>query len=90
MRKLIRVKQEHIDAAGNVYSVQSCPIARAIKDVFPDLDVYVQHYTIWLGHNFMRIEQPESVHAFVRKYDTPSKRKSVKPFNFYLEVPNNA
>ncbi len=88
MRKLIRVKQEHIDAAGNSYTTTSCPVARAIRDEIDETNINVTCSRIWIGDT--PILHSTRVNAFVRKYDNPSKRKSVKPFNFYLEVPDNA
>ena len=88
MRKLIRVKQEHIDAAGDDYSIDTCPVARAIRDEIDETNINVTCTIIWIGDR--PVLQPTRVHAFVRKYDNPSKRESVKPFNFYLEVTDNA
>lgn len=88
MRKLIHVKQEHIDAAGDFYTAKSCPVARAIRDEIDETDIDVTPTRIWVGDT--GILQPTRVNAFVRKYDSPRRRKSVKPFNFYLEVPDNA
>ena len=88
MRKLIRVKQEHIDATGDSYDMRTCPVARAIRDEIDETDVKVTQTRIWVGN--MTVLHPTRVNAFVRKYDTSSERKSVEPFNFYLEVSDNA
>lgn len=88
MRKLIHVKQEHIDAAGDTYTTDTCPVARAIRDEIAETNIHVTITRIWIGN--MTVLHPTRVNAFVRKYDNRSKRKSVKPFNFYLEVPDNA
>ncbi len=88
MRKLIHVKQEHIDAAGDSYDMRTCPVARAIRDEIDETNIKVTITRIWVRN--MTVLHSTRVNAFVRKYDNPSKRKSVKPFNFYLEVPDNA
>ena len=87
MRKLIHVKQEHIDAAGDDYDMRTCPVARAIHDEIDETDIKVTITRTWVRN--MTVLHPTRVRTFVRKYDSPVKRKSVKPFNFYLEVPDN-
>ncbi len=88
MRKLIHVKQEHIDAAGDDYDRRTCPVARAIHDEIDETDTKVTITRNCIGKT--SILHPTRVNAFVRKYDSSSvKRKSVKPFNFYLEVSDN-
>ena len=67
--------------------MRTCPVARAIRDEIDETDVKVTITRIWVRN--MAVLHPTRVHAFVRKYDSPVKRKSVKPFNFYLEVPDN-
>lgn len=88
MRKLIHVRQEHIDAVPRhaLHSAASCPVARAIKDAIPDSNPLVFKNKTFLDHT--AVDNPRSVRRFVDNFDDPSANgKPAKPFNFYLNLP---
>lgn len=78
MSKLIKVTKKHIQKGGKYYN--DCPVALAIKDVFPDKTVSVDGMYIFVTPK--NIKCPRSVSRFVNRYDD---EKSVKPFNFILK-----
>ncbi len=87
MKKLIRVTQEDI-RKGNRESKTNCPVAIAISRVFPRMHPLLVGSTmgilgVFTGIKF--IDLPRSAVRFIKKFDSC---KAVKPFNFYLDIPD--
>ena len=83
MKYLIKVKKEHIKK-GKLGTICSCPIALAIEDaLFTNVQIYFQKGRAcfpFTGTPFS-FNLPSRVKRFVARFD---KRRSVRPFNFYL------
>ena len=87
MKKLIKVTQKHIDK-GEPTKARFCPITLAVADATGGLHVATGNIiTSWhdpvRGHRSG--ELPRSAKRFISKFDSKNK---VKPFNFYLDIPD--
>lgn len=86
MRKLIKVKQSHIDEAririknGGLKSC-NCPIALALKEHFKARNVAVGVSSFSIDYNHLA-DTPRSCKRFIIKFDSG---KPVKPFNFFFK-----
>lgn len=83
MRKKIHVTAEDIEL-GTPYSVDSCPIALAIRRE-TGIAGAVGRETVRVRVRFDRIIRlPRAATRFIPRFDS---YREVKPFNFFLEVP---
>lgn len=95
MRKLIKVKQKHIND-GNANCPFSCPVALAVCDTLGILLTQNNSTTVGVSKDEFRITKysygfaeypyvhyrvPKSIKRFISKFD---RGNEVKPFNFYL------
>lgn len=80
MRKLIKVTEDDI-RYGIRSNCDACPIARAASREI-DRFVAVGGSSAEIGRLFCAL--PRSAMRFIRRFDNGA---PVKPFNFYLEVP---
>ena len=104
MKKLIKVEQKHINNCKSNYDGTSCPIALALKESLGTQDVEVGHSfyekdTSKILIKGSRIEGPRSTRRFINKIDNgrvsdpvqfSAFKKQLKPFNFWLELPDDA
>jgi hypothetical protein len=77
----VSVRHQHI-LAGRRSSRFHCPIALAIKDLFPGATVVVQLDTIRI--NGVPYPTPKRAAAYMGYYDTTPRKEDVKPINFTL------
>lgn len=87
-RVLIRVTQRHIlnGAAARLKLEQrnrSCPIALAVAETIQG-DVSVLYKFVNFSSHLLASSLPVRAMRFIARFD---RKKSVKPFNFYLEIP---
>lgn len=84
MKKLISVTEEHIKN-GEPCMCQYCPIAWAIGLACkPFLFKEVREDCVVVTETEDRVRLPRSARRFIHRFDSG---KSVKPFRFYLDVP---
>jgi len=84
MRVKIEVTQEDIDL-GVVADGDSCPIARSLRRIFPDLDVYVGGCYFDLideGIEIASVTLPKTAQRFIDRFD--GERATVRPETFYV------
>jgi hypothetical protein len=87
MRKLITVTEHHTNN-GLVNSRICCPIALAILEKVPGCHPYVGREHVGFEGRFKNQKPlPRSARRFIKKFDRYGKN-AVKPFRFYVEVPN--
>lgn len=82
---IITVTQKHIDE-GLIADCSRCPVALAIREVFPYVDeILIRSTDVWLGkgENLIVKELPIGVRFFIRNFDND---KDVKPFSFELTL----
>jgi hypothetical protein len=87
MRSKVCVSDEHI-MLGLQYNPHFCPVARAIREQVPGASgVSVTCKSIYMdvGRQWFFRVPPRSVARFIERFD---KDASGKPFNFYLEIPD--
>lgn len=90
MRKLIKVEQRHINR-GVREDADSCPVARACNAAKLGYEFSAKGETLDFkrgGDYYLPTTAPRSVQRFIKRFDKLG-RKAVKPFNFYLELPEN-
>ena len=75
MRTLIKVQTKHIKN-GHRGSASCCPVALAVRETIGRL-LYV------CTNKTGPYENPRSVKRFIKRFDA---KKSVKPFNFFLDI----
>ena len=75
----IKVEQKHIDA-GERWSPLNCPVALAIKEVYPEVVLVLSDSVETKEHSF---PMPEDVRAFVEDFDSD---KPVSAFEFELSL----
>lgn len=84
MKKLISVTEEHIKN-GEPSMCRYCPIAWAIGLACkPFLFKEVREDCVVVTETEDRVRLPRSARRFIHRFDSG---KSVKPFRFYLDVP---
>lgn len=89
-RVLVSVTQEDIEAARAMprdsFRCETCPVACAIKRRLRLDDPYpkVSTFDATLDFRLTSIDLPESARRFIRAFDDD---QPVKPFRFYLTVP---
>lgn len=83
MRKMVHVRQEHIDR-GECHNPFKCPIALAMNNDTGELySVGVDSYHIEDSpRDFPRL-LPRRAKQFIKLFDN---KKPVIPFNFYIEI----
>ncbi len=91
MKKLIRVTQEDI-RKGKAGTYQGCPVALAVSRVLPFYSCSITPFKALFQINSPEVssqwviaELPKSAARFVERFDAG---KPVKPFNFYLDIPD--
>lgn len=89
MKVLVRVEQNDIDKAGTCPN--NCPIAGALRRLFPDYPPLVGRETVSLYEQsssfrvpYKSGDLPDSARTFIKFYDT--NRNCVAPFSFELEL----
>jgi len=84
-RMKVTVTQKDINA-GSRGSCERCPIARAVKKLFPVQKVTVSDnievYSANIGGPSKVFELSRSADRFIQRFDNKG-RKAVKPFSFY-------
>lgn len=98
MRKLIRVTDTDIlrgyGAAADLRSrAMFCPVAEGVRNTLPNpIDLIVTKSAV--AYNGFLVDLPRSARRFITLFDRSvhdrSLRSRVAPFNFYLEVPDEA
>lgn len=89
MRVKVEVKQKHIRNARKVLKnflvIRSakCPVAQALCEKLNTENVRAYGSRGLIDGNF--VDFPQNVLRFISKFDL---NKPVKPFNFFVEVPN--
>lgn len=87
MKYLITVTQEDI-LKGCPRSCFTCPLAWAVERNFPPFTFSAVSETFITPRDGSRdIKLPRSAQRFIRRFD---RRLPVKPFRFYIEVPNDS
>ena len=90
MKHNIKVTQEHINK-GKRKDYSSCPIALAVKDVFPNDVIEVGQFDLTFENcdyesgngKYLGYELPNIACNFVEDFDAG---RNVKPFDFELEI----
>jgi hypothetical protein len=83
MIKRIRITRQHIEK-GKREEPKSCPIALALQKRFPQISILVCSEFVMFGDECSPL--PKNARTFIDRFDS---RKEVRPFYFWLNVPNN-
>ena len=79
--KTISITQDHIDQ-GIRASCNKCPLALAIKEIFPDKKILVGYNVVFVN-SYIGIELPEDLMEFIYSFDSG---KLVEPREFQLDI----
>jgi len=85
MKHTFRVTAEDIER-GVPFECSLCPVARAIKREFGDIEVEVGIENILIDTKYF--PTPEPVKTFIDLFDNQTSRHLAKPFGFELEIPD--
>jgi hypothetical protein len=80
----ICVTLDHINRGERVWSTD-CPIALALKESYKYAIVSPDRIIVTTGSGHIAAFTPRSARRFISRFDLG---KSVKPFNFILEIPD--